>query len=80
MDEGTASEVGAAFILCKKIYGYMSDMRSLVERYGEKDANGYYYEKYGLPINLMIAKAVVPIEGDFETCIRVMSGRKDYLI
>lgn len=76
IDDGTAFEIGLAYSRRKKIYGYMSDMGSLEDRYGKNDANSCNYEGFGLPTNLMIAKAVLIIEGDFETCIRVLSGKK----
>ena len=72
MDDGTAFEIGYAFAKGKIIYGYLDDARSMTERFGKLDANGYAFEGFGLPINLMIWHSATIINGTFEDCIRAI--------
>ncbi len=69
-DSGTAFETGFAYALGKKIYCYLSDCRTLREKYGTKDSNGYSYEDFDLPVNLMISIPSVIVCGDLEDCIK----------
>lgn len=70
MDCGTAFEIGYAFAKGKKVYGYMSDIRSLTERHGSlTDENGFTVENFGYPINLMIACSTEIVEGTLDDCL-----------
>lgn len=70
MDVGTAFEVGYAAAKGKKIYIYMDDTRSLVEKYGKEDEQGRSVEDFGYPLNLMLSESAVIINGTFEDCIK----------
>jgi nucleoside 2-deoxyribosyltransferase len=73
MDDGTAFEIGYATSLGKTIYGFMDDTKSLREKIGDRDNNGYNVENFNLPINLMIAESCNKIvRGNFEDCIATM--------
>lgn len=68
-DSGTCFEVGYAFAHEKMVYGYLSDARTLREKLGEKDDNGFAVENFGLPLNLMLCAAAKIIEGDFTAAL-----------
>lgn len=70
-DSGTSFEVGYAFAKGKTVYGYIEDARSMREKFGEKDENGFSVENFNLPMNLMLAQAAKIIEGDFEKALSV---------
>ncbi len=69
-DSGTAFEVGYACALGKKVYCYIPDGRSLREKFGERDENGYNVEDFGLPLNLMIAVPAKVVCGGLEECLK----------
>lgn len=70
VDDGTAFEIGYATALEKPVYGFISDARSLRDRIGLTDDNGFRVEDFGFPVNLMIAKSTIIVKGgDFEDCI-----------
>lgn len=73
MDVGTAFEVGYAAAKGKKIYIYMDDTRSLVEKYGTQDDQGRNVEDFGYPLNLMLSESAEIIKGTFEDCIKILS-------
>lgn len=73
MDVGTAFEVGYAAAKGKKIYIYMDDVRSLVEKYGSEDEQGRFVEDFGYPLNLMLSESAEIIKGTFEDCIKKLS-------
>ena len=54
MDSGTAFEIGYAIALGKKVICYCLDLRSQIEKYGEKNGP-YITEDFGSPLNIMIA-------------------------
>ncbi len=68
-DSGTCFEVGYAFAKGKTVYGYVSDARTLREKLGEKDENGFAVEDFGLPLNLMLCGAAQIIAGDFAAAL-----------
>lgn len=70
MDVGTAFEIGYAAAKGKKIYIYMNDTRSLVEKYGKEDEKGRTVEDFGYPLNLMLSESAEIIKGTFEDCIK----------
>lgn len=68
-DSGTCFEVGYAFAKGKTVYGYVSDGRTMQERLGTIDKNGFAIENFGHPINLMLACAATIVEGDFAAAL-----------
>ncbi len=70
MDVGTAFEIGYAAAKGKKIYVYMDDTASLVEKIGREDKQGRTVEDFGYPLNLMIAESAAIIQGTFEDCVK----------
>lgn len=69
-DSGTAFEIGYAYALGKKIYCYAEDTRTLRDKLGVKDNNGYNVENFNMPFNLMLCVPSVIVKGDFEDCIK----------
>ena len=70
VDSGTAFEIGYAFAKNKKIYAYLEDDRSMIEKIGTKDKDGYNVEDFNNPVNLMIAESVTKIiKGTFYDCV-----------
>ncbi len=70
MDDGTAFELGYAYASGKLLYGYLDDDRSMIEKIGYKDSDGYNTEDFDKPINLMISESTKIVKGDFENCIK----------
>lgn len=70
-DSGTCFEVGYAFAKGKTVYGYVSDARSLREKLGERDEDGFSVEDFGLPLNLMLSCSARIVEGDFAAALTV---------
>ena len=70
-DSGTCFEVGYAFAKGKTVYGYVSDARTLREKLGEQDKDGFSVEDFGLPLNLMLSCAAKIVEGDFAKALAV---------
>lgn len=70
MDVGTAFEIGYAAAKGKKIYVYMDDTASLVEKIGREDRQGRMVEDFGYPLNLMISESAEIIQGTFEDCVK----------
>lgn len=70
-DSGTCFEVGYAFAKGKTVYGYLSDARTMCEKLGAQDENGFSVEDFGLPVNLMLAKGARIVEGDFAAALAV---------
>jgi len=78
-DSGTVFEVGYATALGKKVVGYSSDCRPMIERLREHqgleegstvDDNGAFVENFGLPNNLMFGHTVVA--GGVEEAVKVL--------
>jgi len=83
-DSGTAWEIGYAYALGKKIYGYINnpDM-SYLDRFNSndinslegdleglfEDSNSMLIEDFDNPVNLMIAESVHKICNSFEDCL-----------
>ncbi|MEG0615370.1 MAG: nucleoside 2-deoxyribosyltransferase [Oscillospiraceae bacterium] len=72
-DDGTAFEIGYAFAKNKDIFGYISDGRTLREKFGEIDSNGFSVEDFGSPVNLMLSQSAKIFVGDFENCLKEIS-------
>ena len=70
IDDGTAFEIGYAYAKEKIIYGYMDDTRSMRDKIGIKDKEGFNVEDFNRPINLMISESTHIVEGSFEDCIK----------
>lgn len=68
-DSGTCFEVGYAFARGKTVYGYLADGRTMREKLGEADKNGFAVENWGLPLNLMLACSSHIVEGDFAAAL-----------
>ena len=64
-DSGTCFEVGYAFAKGKPVFAYVSDARAMREKLGERDADGFAVENFGLPLNLMLSSAATVVEGGF---------------
>lgn len=71
-DSGTCCEIGYAIAKGKRVICYMSDTRSMVDRYGTVDENGMAIEDFGHPLNLMIAEKADIVEGDFEMAVKFL--------
>ena len=68
-DSGTAFEVGYAYAKGKIIYGYLSDARTMREKLGAVDENGFAVENFGMPLNLMLGCATCIVQGDLRDCL-----------
>ena len=64
-DSGTCFEVGYAFAKGKPVFAYVADARAMREKLGERDADGFSVENFGLPLNLMLSSAATVVEGGF---------------
>lgn len=71
-DSGTCCEIGYAIAKGKRVICYMSDTRSMVDKYGTVDENGMAIEDFGHPLNLMIAEKADIVEGDFEMAVKFL--------
>ena len=79
-DSGTCFEIGYAYALGKKIYGYLDDGRTMLEKVGDRaDANGFTVEDFDLPVNLMLGCSMTVVTGDLEHCLRVIRDREGHL-
>ncbi len=85
-DSGTVWECGYASALGKKVYAYMNDTNSYINRFKENekhldknintivDEDNLIIEDFDLPINLMIGCSVEEIiKGDFEDVLKVIN-------
>lgn len=81
-DSGTCFELGLAYGLGKKLYGYAPG-GTMAERISEfhaptttlqdgrvVDSDGFTVEKFGSPVNLMISVPATIVAGDFADCLR----------
>lgn len=68
-DSGTAFEVGYAFARGKRIYGYLADARTMRERLGPADSDGFAVEDFGMAVNLMLGCAAEIVEGGLRDCL-----------
>ena len=79
-DSGTCFEIGYAYALGKKIYGYLDDGRTMLEKVGARaDANGFTVEDFDLPVNLMLGCSMTVVTGNLEHCLRVIREREGHL-
>ena len=79
-DSGTCFEIGYAYALGKKIYGYLDDGRTMLEKGGARaDAKGFTGEDFDLPVNLMLGCSMTVVTGDLEHCLRVIRDREGHL-
>ena len=72
MDVGTAFEVGYAAAMGKKIFIYMDNASTLIEKYGKTDEKGRLTEDFGHPLNLMLAESARIVNGGFEDCVKLI--------
>lgn len=56
-DSGTCFEIGYAYAKGKRVFAYLDDARTMREKLGAADENGFTVEDFGLPVNLMLACA-----------------------
>lgn len=82
-DSGTVFECGLGYALGKKLYGYVTDGRSMRERLGasiDPDtrlySDGMHVEDFDLPLNLMLAVPMDIVIGGLEECL--LKAGKDY--
>lgn len=73
-DSGTCFEIGYAYAKGKAVYAYLDDTRSLVQKLGTVDNDGYRVEDFSMPINLMLGVSDTVIKGNFEDCLKFISG------
>lgn len=85
-DSGTAFECGMCFGLNKMMYGYVDDVRPMTERYRDGargvagsrvDENGFAFEECGFPLSYLLSKSMKIVEGDLETCLKVVRADLD---
>ena len=76
-DSGTCFEIGYAYALGKKIYGYLEDDRTMLEKMGAAaDENGFAVEDFDLPVNLMLGCTAVIVKGGLEDCLKEIRRRE----
>ncbi len=74
-DSGTAFEIGYAFAKGKDVFLYLSDSRTLRQKLGEKDEDGFSVEDFSLPVNLMLGCAANAIvTGSLKDCLQAASS------
>ena len=83
-DSGTVWECGYAYALGKRVYGYLSDTRSYLDRFGDeekREEEGRFYdsrdrsiEDFDHPLNLMLACSMEIVHGGFEDALKVVSA------
>lgn len=77
-DSGTCFEIGYAYAQGKKIYGYLDDARTMIEKIGARaDEDGFTVEDFDLPVNLMLGCSVTVIQGDLEHCLKEIRKREE---
>lgn len=80
-DSGTCFECGYGYAKGKKIYGYVSNKITILDKVKKHDkctytngqlfdANGYGIENFDLPLNLMLSIPIIIVEGGFEQCLK----------
>ncbi len=84
-DSGTVFECGFGYGLGKKLYGFLSDKRTMAEKLlpGMDAVSGLYkdgmrVEDFGLPTNLMLSIPVTIVEGTLEDALR--QARMDLIV
>lgn len=76
-DSGTCFEIGYGYALGKKVYGYLDDTRTMLEKIGEEtDEDGFLVEDFDLPVNLMLGCSMELIQGDLEHCLKEIRSRE----
>lgn len=73
-DSGTCFEVGYAYAKGKRVYAYLDDTRSLVQKLGKTDSNSFSVEDFSMPINLMLGVSATVIKGNIEDCLKYISN------
>jgi len=74
-DSGTVFECAYAYGRGKWVIGYLADRRDLLTRLsgfsqdGLLDRDGRWIEDFGLPLNLMLAKALTALAGSLEEAL-----------
>lgn len=79
-NEDVSFECGLAFQLGKKLFGYVDDLRPMVEQIpnggeanGCRDVNGMNVEDFDNPLNLMFGASFTLFTGTFEDVVRQMA-------
>ena len=54
----------------------MADARTLREKLGEQDKDGFSVEDFGLPLNLMLSCAAKIVKGDFAKALAVFAAEQ----
>lgn len=75
-DSGTCFEVGYAVAKGKKVFAYLDDGRTMQEKLGQRDAQGFAVENFGKPLNLMLACSATIVAGDFLQALRQCKERQ----
>ncbi|WP_203457165.1 nucleoside 2-deoxyribosyltransferase [Paenibacillus tepidiphilus] len=82
-DSGTVFECGFGYALGKRVYGYISDGRSMRERLASGFdpltglySDGMHVEDFDMPLNLMLSVSTIIVTGGLEGCL--VQARKDY--
>lgn len=69
-DSGTCFEVGYAYAKGKPVFAYLTDGRTMQEKHGAADADGFAVENFGMPMNLMLSSAAEVVIGEFADALR----------
>ncbi len=80
-DSDVSFEAGLAYVLGKKLFGFMDDCRPMTERIpngGEasdfRDFNGMKVENFNAPLNLMFGASAKLMSGTFEEYAEIIAG------
>ena len=73
-DSGTCFEVGYACALGTPVIAYLDDARTLKEKLGDTDAQGWQVEDFGLPLNLMLGCACRIVVGGIDAAIDAINS------
>lgn len=87
-DSGTCFEVGYAVAKGKPVYGYIPEHGSFAERIrlrhpqaigadGVLDVRGWFFEEFGLPLNLMLSVPAPLVVGDARTALARLRAEQD---
>lgn len=74
-DSGTAFEVGYAHAKGIPVIGYLSDARTMQEKLGTHDKEGFSVENFAHPLNLMLSEAATIVEGTLANALALASHR-----
>lgn len=83
-DSGTCFELGYAHALGKKLYGYVTEETTVIERVATyeqrtlptpEDRDGWSVENFALPANLMLATRMPIVAGGLDVCLKALRPR-----